>query len=117
MSNATRTKGQTHAMPDTSQLHAFIAIDTQEDGTLFSATLENKTRTELTLRYQLDIEKKGQSGQSVSSQSGSAQLAAQSTDVLSRVKLNIQENDRCDLRLRIYQGNQLLIEKKSQYVP
>jgi|GEM_PF-2150337 len=67
------------------------------------------------IKYRLVSRKKGRSGTSTSTQSGSVRLKAGEPKALCRVGLNIQAGDEYQLHLKIYKDGRIVAEEKKTF--
>jgi hypothetical protein len=67
------------------------------------------------IKYRLVALKKGRSGTSSSTQSGSVELEAGQPRALCRVGLNLQAGDEYRLHLRIYKDGRMVAEEKKTF--
>lgn len=87
---------------------AKIVKEVKNNNMELNATCISQTTNNLSLRYEMEIEKAGNSGTSKNKQSGAFEMGNHETKVLAVNKFNVNKNDQFQVQLNIFQKNKLI---------
>ncbi len=102
-------------LPLRAQMDYEISFDVTLSGTTLTVVPMVSAPTATIVRYKLTSQKSGQSGRSVTRQSGTAKLDGVRPTPLSRLSLSVGPMDRYTITLRLFQGAELVGEKTMTY--
>lgn len=91
-------------------VRAWIDIEGEIQNLCVTAKLQNIGDTSLSLRYVLEVAKKGHSGSSNSKQKGAFIATVNKTISLSESRMNLRKNDELVAKLLIYHDNVIVAQ-------
>jgi hypothetical protein len=94
---------------------AWITVESQDSHLAIKAYCRNNTSENSILRYKLKAQKSGETGRTVSSQSGSVYLPSQSEKCLSQLGLGVSLKDEYEIKLEVYKDGKLVAEDSASY--
>ena len=96
---------------------AWIVTKSENSHLKIEAYCRNNSSEDSILRYKLKTQKRGETGKTVSFQSGSVFIPAQEEKLLSQFGLRISPEDKCRLKLEVYKEGKLVTEDFVVYPP
>lgn len=92
-------------------------VKSVDDNTLeVKATCISNADKALSLRYEMEVQKKGRSGSSKNKQSGEFEIGMNETKILANNRFNKNSKDNFQIKLRIYQNNKLISTDSLKFI-
>lgn len=91
-----------------------VWFEHQRQGESLSVSVYSQGDSETSLRYSLSTSKYGPSGKSKLNQSGNFTATSSSPTRLATQQLSLHANDRCEMTVKIYRGDEELVSANFQ---